>query len=82
MNFINRSSAIQHYREEHAMKSIFCYLCEKPILAHLSTDFEQHFHEMHPNSQMEFCFDEKTNARPQKIQNGNKRRKIFSTNEV
>lgn len=74
MQFMSRSDAIQHYRDQHSNNSIFCYLCEKPILALQSNDFEQHYVEEHPNIEMAFCFDEKStpNAKRKQSTDGKK----------
>lgn len=59
MAFMSRSDAIQHYKDQHSNNSIFCYLCEKPILALQPNDFKAHYDEAHSNIEMAFSFDEK-----------------------
>lgn len=57
--FGTSSDAIQHYKKEHSNNSIFCYLCEKPILVNHSADFMRHYRQKHPGQESPFSFDER-----------------------
>lgn len=51
------SDAIQHFKREHSNNSIFCYLCQKPILVNYSADFMRHYQQKHPGQKSPYSFD-------------------------
>lgn len=53
----NRFAAIEHYKEQHAANMILCYICDIPIHAKVSDEFERHFIENHPTTAMPFIFN-------------------------
>lgn len=55
--FDDRSEAIDHYKMQHAKKSILCYVCDIPIYTYSSKDFEAHFRRMHPDAEIPFQFN-------------------------
>lgn len=51
----SRSKLITHYRTKHAMNSILCDVCNKPICCRPGKDnFRRHFCIMHPNVQISY----------------------------
>lgn len=54
----SRSALINHYKEEHAQNSIYCFLCCKPIVAEYPYNFIHHFRRKHKNVKDPFDFDE------------------------
>lgn len=57
--FDSRDDAINHYKEQHATKSILCNICKSPITTFSAKDFENHFKRWHPNDVMPFEFPQK-----------------------
>lgn len=52
----NRQEAINHYRASHALTSILCPYCDKPIYAQVPCHYKRHFDRVHPNVKMPFDF--------------------------
>lgn len=48
LSFDSRSAVIQHYKREHAKISIFCVICEKPIISPSKQKFKLHYKRCHP----------------------------------
>lgn len=50
IQFRNRSEAIAHYKERHAMNAILCSICDKPIRIDTKPNgFIDHYQRLHPN---------------------------------
>lgn len=61
IQFRNRSEAIAHYKERHAMNAILCSLCNKPIRTdtkNSSKEFISHYRRMHPDAELPIDFEE------------------------
>lgn len=57
--FKNRLDGINHYRAHHAIGSILCSICDKPIRVASKKDFTIHYERKHVNQPVPFNFDEK-----------------------
>lgn len=55
--FGDRYLAIAHYKRQHAKKSVFCSVCERPISASHISSFMQHCEKVHPNEKP-LCLNE------------------------
>lgn len=56
--FHSRSRAIKHYKQQHADRSIFCPLCEKPICLNTQKYFIEHFRKAHPHKKIPYNFED------------------------
>lgn len=54
-----RSDAINHYQKRHAIYSLLCPICVKPICAQRKYDFQTHFAKVHPMEEMPYDLDAK-----------------------
>lgn len=54
--FDERSLAIAHYKAEHSVGSIYCYLCAKPLRISNKTDLTRHYDYKHPKVELPFNF--------------------------
>lgn len=54
-----RDDAIDHFKERHATKCIFCHICDLPVTTFSSKDFENHFKRRHPDDVMPLEFNQK-----------------------
>lgn len=53
--FNSRREAMDHYKERHAMFSIFCHLCSKPIRTDVHKNgFIEHFEQQHPHKKVPY----------------------------
>lgn len=52
-----RTNAIAHFKKNHAKKSVFCRLCDKPLEFRDMHHFEQHYRNFHPMAALPFDFD-------------------------
>lgn len=55
--FKDRLQTMNHFREQHADSSIFCYICQKPICSQARMYFIRHYNRMHPNMKVPYDFD-------------------------
>lgn len=55
--FVNRKSLISHYKNAHARRSIYCYICEKPIVSPSECKYDDHYRRVHPNVSEPFDFE-------------------------
>lgn len=47
--FSTRNLAIKHYRENHAMHSVLCKICDHPIMLMMGPHhLDTHYHRLHP----------------------------------
>lgn len=54
--YTTRPNAIAHYKSEHAKKSIYCNLCDRPYVMKHAHHFIQHFRSKHINAAMPYHF--------------------------
>lgn len=64
-SFVNRSALITHYKKEHSKFSIYCCICDKPIISRNKEHFGIHYKSLHPNVLDPFDF--KTNKKLPKL---------------
>lgn len=64
LQFKTRSTAIVHYKKQHAMDAVLCSICDKPISTKHRETFTKHYSRMHPNV-VPFEFEEL--SRPDRI---------------
>lgn len=57
ISFESRLALILHYKEVHSKNSIYCCICEKPIVSLGRRDFTGHYKRIHPNVLHPFDFD-------------------------
>lgn len=53
-----RSAAISHFKERHAKRAVFCFICEKLIICWFKSSFDRHYRRIHPNKKIPFNFME------------------------
>lgn len=53
----SRLNAILHYKKQHAMHSILCPICVKPICALHKNNFLSHHRHCHPDKEIPYNFD-------------------------
>lgn len=56
--FTVRMDAITHFKKQHAKSAMYCSICDMPITAERSEDSKEHFHEKHPDVDVELNLDE------------------------
>lgn len=71
-SFVNRSDLITHYKKEHSSVSIYCCICDKPVISRNRSHFITHYKLLHLNILDPFDFD--ANEKQAKI---SKRQKVY-----
>lgn len=62
MRFDSRPDAIIHYKQRHAIHSVLCQFCNKPIRIDIQCDgFAKHFRNMHPDQEIPYGLGKRTN---------------------
>lgn len=64
-SFANRSDLITHYKREHSKISVYCCICDKPIIARSRSHFKTHYKLLHPRVSDPFDFE--ANKNPPRI---------------
>lgn len=62
MEYTSRPNAIAHYKSQHAEKSIYCGLCDRPYVMKHAHHFIQHFRSQHTNAAMPYHFNAKQHS--------------------
>lgn len=65
--FKDRFEASQHFRNEHAQTSIFCYICQKPLSAKEPRTFIKHYHRVHGNIKVPYDFENMEKSPPKRV---------------
>lgn len=45
----SQAAAIDHYKEKHAMNSVLCHICNKPVSVECRDNYKIHFQRLHPH---------------------------------
>lgn len=66
--FKSKSDGMAHFRENHAIGSILCSLCDRPVRSlNGPNDFRRHYAHKHPNHPVPFNFGSVSGASAMKI---------------